>query len=295
MIRRPLAFFLCFVTSFAIIGALRTAVAPVSTVLCAAACSTPNPTLVNGKPVSWGNVTMVSVYTDLVGSESEDVKAAITQWNMVGAVPQMQLVSTADPGVGAPGYIRIVSNPSIDSFIQQPPMTSNVITSLTISYNKSAQIQDNTGAMVKAYTPVINNGDQFLTNAVAHELGHALGLSDWYDANGNEVDSSDPSVMGGFNGTNNQGFSQYTDPTTGLTYPAQPPGHLSAVTPCDQAAMQALQTAPKPLSPSGGGGGGKPSGQPSGPHLAAQDCTIVTYEEWDDSTNTLTSYSEEIC
>ena len=119
-----------------------------------------------------------------------------------------------------------------------------------------------------------------------HELLHAIGLA-------NTNVASPPDIMNGVNSTN--------DTNNSLGDASQ--GAASLLTPCVISQVKAAITAihkPAALAGAGGDPGGPPDlpagsqGAGSG-YLSGYSCINYSWDEWDDSTNTLTGYSDSVC
>ena len=124
-----------------------------------------------------------------------------------------------------------------------------------------------------------NCGDAFLTLVFEHESTHVLGVDDFHDASGNEIDSPLPSVIGGYSGTNNKGFPPVSTPA-GFN-PGTLPGNLSAITPCDSSTVLNAQCYPDPLSGGGGAPGDNlllidPGTDPAGAGVSSPDVYTFT-------------------
>ena len=183
---------------------------------------------------------------------------------------------------GGAGVVTVTNSTTIDSVgmgsasFGGSGVKSNQITGGSIQLNLGFSFPCTTG-VCRAYDPQAPNADRELTGLGAHEMGHVLGLQDTTDSENPCTTQKSTSVMGGQCGTNNNG--------DGMS-PAAPTS--TTPTNCDKENVQANSSV-GPRAPSGGGsGGGNVGGGGGGGRGGGGTC--YGYEEWDDSTNTLTYY-----
>ena len=236
---RYLRFLIISCFFFIAVMSARVSLLPVPVAQCAG-CAKPNQKMNNGAPIAWAPNASVTVWMDPQGFNQiqyNDLKTAVDNWNANGNQPQMTLAArtAADPGATTNGTVRIVAGSADPRYIASTNTVvdgnTNHIMYATVSFDKDFKIDDGSGTstMVNAYNPGGMNADNFFRMDMEHELGHALGLDDFHDAQGNEIDSTDPTAMGAYRGVNNLGYPQTN----------QPPGHMSDVQKdCDQAQVK---------------------------------------------------------
>jgi hypothetical protein len=224
-------------------------------------------------------------------SQAADIVNGINSWAGVNGLnlifasrPSGFGVITVSPGtnLGSDGFGAAI-------YGAYPPggyAAPNQITSGTIQFDLSYQIQNCAnagGGSCSAYDPNAPNADVSLQGTAAHEMGHVLGLD---NVNQDPCQQTSNSVMGGDCGTNNNGDGQSQSAPTS-----------NGPTDCDKQNVSAQASANSGSGGGGGeGGGGSSSGGTSGGASNVgggndvPDCTASGYEDWDDSTNTLTYY-----
>lgn len=219
------------------------------------------------------NVSALSSYPS---QQAADIIKGLTEWAGVNGIT-FDYVSAA-PG---PGVITVQSGSNFGSTGSGQwnsggsGAANNQITGGTISFDLGYIAPGG----FPGFDANLPNADNYLVGLAAHEMGHILGLDDIPNASTSGQTST--SVMGGQIGTNNNGMGN-TPPNPTSTAP----------TDCDKSSVSSGSNG------TGGGGGGSSSGDGSGDGSGGGgsagdggggDCG-GGYQEFDDSTNTVTYY-----
>jgi hypothetical protein len=150
---------------------------------------------------------------------------------------------------------------------------------------------------VPFYSPTQPNAAQYVYDVTLHELGHSFGMNDapvpTDPATGQPDYSLQPaggSIMNGSVNTNDQG------PHGPVASPQAGGVGATAVQPCDKTRITSANPVQTITPNNGGGSKSNPAGpvptDPIPPSNGVGGSGCTTYEEWDDTTNTLTSYSD---
>lgn len=243
---------------------------------------------------------IINLYVGTAGfssAEQQEIATAVQSWFQSGTLSDNHIVIntvTTDPGVGAANSIRIVNDPTgaPDSVGYTTPVATDsngaITGGSTISINKGFTFAGASSATQLAYDPSLSSAASFFTGLIAHEIGHALGLADSGEL---PCHATSTSVMGPGCGTNNQGDgSSPADPTSisptncdkatvaqNIADPSVNGNNTNSSTGADPVAGDPGSGTGSGTGTSGGGGGG---------------WYCVTWTDWDQETQTLTSYDE---
>lgn len=272
-------------------------------------CSTSTTPTLNGQ--SWKDNSTKNVYVDptLPAAMQTSIKQAASDFgSQTGEPINLMSVDSSDPGTGAQDAIRIMNNspgsPTNFAYTSANLVYSNGVAttlqiSATISFNIGANLAAATATSpaVPYYSAAQPNAAQYLYDVTLHELGHAFGMNDAPvpndPATGHPDYSLQPagaSIMNGGVNTNDQG-------PHGPTNAPQPGGvGATSVQPCDKkqitTANPVVTTIPSDSGTRNTGAAPVPVASPPSGSGTGSGISCNSYEEWDDSTNSLTTYTD---
>jgi hypothetical protein len=223
-----------------------------------------------GVPTATAQITQaVSDLNSALASNGINAQYSINGSN---SGPQVFLDVNTDPGVGAPEVTQI------------PAGGWSEVADISININQTGS--DGTPFFsangVSAANPM--GYDTVFYKMGLHELLHTLGLADTFAL-------SPPDIMNGINSTNDQNN----------TLGDASEGPSSLLTPCVISQVKAAVSAihkPAAINQSGDPGSPPPDlplGTDPNGVSSIYNCIIFSWDEWDDSTNTLTGYLEDVC
>lgn len=296
--------FLAIVFSFALLGYIISGAWRSQVVKAQTGCSTATTPTSNNQ--YWKSGTTISVYIDpnLPSAVQTQIQQAVSDFATQAGLSSDGLTltalsaGTADPGISAANTIRFVNNANgspnglaytSTSVLYQNGVATTQMQGATTSFNLGFQLAPNT----PAYDLNGANASQFIHNVAMHELGHAFGLNDADHSGPYGVCGQTPggSIMNGYCNTNDQG--PHPD-ANGNPVPGGVSG--SSVTPCDKTQVSTNESNGNASSSSGSGGGTGDSGSGGTSAGSGDDYGgggwCVSWDEWDDETNTLTGYTQ---